>query len=1241
MGFKAMSSKVLTDTERVALNLILEDLRLLFSKEEIKQEEVDDIFNKLKSDEVKSYIQSLRSGSKPETALRESFIAGKSILLKYLFGEAIPEARSNGFIDYLIKDEMGRGIALELKPLFEAEIVYDKSGKPILKRLRQKEIRPENYRHQILKYIQEGEAQFVILTNLKEWFFYSKDLTPGEVKPFCTISLFDFIKEYDVIVNLQDYLERKESESVRYELDRRFLESLKMWVEKLSEVEFTVDDKRKLELIIGLINKFIFIQTLDDYGVIEFNWIRKRWNHHEQMWWRKGKLMILEKFFNELDDWFFLYYDTELFREKILQYIKKDDGNVDKFYKNLQLVLGLTYSQMPLGAIRGIMQYNFRYIDEDVFGKAYETFLGEVRKEQGIYYTPKYITEYIVRNTVGRVFDELLKEIKERLDRKDFKGTRELVVRFTFVKVLDPACGSGSFLIKAARLIVEKYRELCRLIEDAEKSYVKEHSSYLSSLSIPEGIRVNLELISEIKKTIGSKNERELISRILVRHIYGVDLDKRALEVAKVNIWLEAIKLAPKEFRYDKLPPETNYILPSLEMNLCCGDSLVGLPEEFTIKYINDKHQTDLIKLFDLRRKYLDDPTDPKHVEEIENIKHKIRSELAKEFKRYLEAKGVPIEIVNYTKPFHWALEFWFFYLEDALKPFPCELAGVDVVIGNPPWIQSKFMKTELKRFYEANFTSMKKQYDIFNGFIEKGINLLKDHGLLGLILPNRFVMNPDYQLLRDFLLKNVSILEITDLGEDVFEDVQMPSLIMLVQKEKSKEARRKNNVLIRLSNAELFQRGLCINEYCRCQGEFEREPDQLFTIYESPLVSSIIRKIEEGSKPLRAFVKNARGVEIGKKSEIVSESPLPNCVPFLVGEDMDRYTILKYHYIQLGVTGIDYKDPAIYSPPKVIIRKTGTGIRATVDYQGYYVIQVIYILKNKPDSPFSEEYLTAVLNSQLMNFYYFEKFGEKEKKTFPHLRQMHILSLPIKDLGTLERIITERVKNLIALKMRYVKLLDIWRDWCTRLKNSEVSLYEILSEDVKFMKTGRFDRAYTSKATFYPTEREIPNTIFSDFKIIGETDRNIIKIMGLDENNREKLVYKMEIENRDLMLHIYCSLLEAVQSKSKINNLSQLFAKTIIPVIKEANKSPKELIPNIIKKVKSEFEVWSGQNNIKNVEADIVKISNEIEDLEAKIDALVFKVYGLNEDEIKVVFDSLKTPTIYQSKVLEFFKRL
>jgi uncharacterized coiled-coil protein SlyX len=190
-------------------------------------------------------------------------------------------------------------------------------------------------------------------------------------------------------------------------------------------------------------------------------------------------------------------------------------------------------------------------------------------------------------------------------------------------------------------------------------------------------------------------------------------------------------------------------------------------------------------------------------------------------------------------------------------------------------------------------------------------------------------------------------------------------------------------------------------------------------------------------------------------------------------------------------------------------------------------------------------------------------------------------------------------------------------------------------------VKTGKFDKAWTSKVTFYPTKNEMLDTVFNDFRIIGQVSKHTIEIHGSNENNKEQLIYEMEFNNRDLMLHVYCSLLKALQSKVKIETLSQFLTKTKVPIIKEVNKSSNQLIPNIMRKVKDEFESWLQKEKIEGIEADIVKIDNEIEDIEAKIDALVFKLYELNEDEIKIVFDSLKTPTTYQIKVLEFFRRL
>jgi len=1322
-----MSGKALTDAERAALDLILEDFRYLFDKEEIRQEEVDDVLRSLKSDEVKSYIQSLRFGSKPETALRESFIAGKSVLLKYLFGEALPEVRSNGFIDYLIKDEMGRGIALELKPLFEADVEFDKAGKPILKRLRQKKMVPEVYREQILKYIQEGEAQFVVLTNLKDWFFYSKELTPREVKPFCTIGFFDFVKEYDVIGNLRDYLERKEFESIRYDLDKWFLESLKTWVKKLSEVEFTVDDKRKLELIIGLINKFIFVQTLDDYGVIEFNWIKKRWNYHEQMWQRKGKLMVLEKFFDELDDWFYLYYDTELFKEKILPHIKKDEENIDKLYRNLQLVLGLTYLQMPFGALKGVMQYNFRYIDEDVLGKAYEKFLADVRKEEGVYYTPKYITQYIAENTVGKVFNELLTEIKGELMRENFASVKSLVMKFVSIRVLDPACGSGSFLIKAIRIIAEKYKELSQLIE----SYVKKYSNYAGTLHLPKENREKLELLSEISEIVGPKSNRELIARILIRHIHGVDLDNRALEVAKVNILLEAIKLAPKEFRYDRLPPDTNYILPNLGMNLCTGDSVVGLPESLAVNYLKDNHQADLVKLSGLRKNYLENPINPKIVEEIVSIKSRIARELDQMFTEFLESKEITAKVFDRTRPFHWALEFWYVFFDEHGNALEDDSRGMDVVIGNPPYVKAKLMSGVIRSFLDKTYSSATASYDVYVVFIEKSLQLLKKNGYFGFINPSKFAFT-DYGLgIRKLVKEHAIIDRFIDFGDaQVFDEAtNYTCLLFLRKKEEQKYSFRVARVRNRTIDLEIFVENL--KRKIEALEGFIENGFEIFTtsssalaidgwwliplskqqllekiMADNPRLEDITYKIFQGLvitpvevfalsiiQPLGHHVKVKPIKPENDKEEYIIEKDL--LVPILKSSDIHRYFIsagnyyVIFPYKYVGKKGPEFnaefieEDEMKTKYPKTfeylvkkrhfletreegrwkgstrwyeysraqnfgchpLLKIITPGISTDADYaldeEGYYIDRGSYGIILKEGVDISYKYLLALLNSKVLDFVL--------KSTSPFIsggyysyQTKYLNNLPIK-IATKTQMdeIELLVDKVTILNKAYHRFLKIWMEWCTKLKNDEYSLNKILIEDAQFTKTGIFDKTWTSKVTFYPSENDIPNKVFNSFRVLGESNRNRMEIFGLDENGKEEIIYEMEFGNRDLMLHILCSLYYTLQSKAKIGTLSQLLTKTVIPIIREVNKSSKELTPNIIKKAKDEFVEWLKQNNMENVEADIVKIDNEIKNLEARLDALVFKLYGLKEDEINFVFDSLKTPTVYQSKVLEFFRKL
>ena len=130
------------------------------------------------------------------------------------------------------------------------------------------------------------------------------------------------------------------------------------------------------------------------------------------------------------------------------------------------------------------------------------------------------------------------------------------------------------------------------------------------------------------------------------------------------------------------------------------------------------------------------------------------------------------------------------------------------------------------------------------------------------------------------------------------------------------------------------------------------------------------------------------------------------------------------------NVKDVDYKDESLYKGEKILIRKTGLGINAVLDKDSY-VIQVIYILKKKRDDC-DPRYLLGILNSILMKYYYFSKFGQKERKTFPHLTQGKVLQLPIKIVA--QEPLIDRVDKMLSLNKRLNEIGDKKTDQRARI---------------------------------------------------------------------------------------------------------------------------------------------------------------------------------------------------------------
>ena len=339
--------------------------------------------------------------------------------------------------------------------------------------------------------------------------------------------------------------------------------------------------------------------------------------------------------------------------------------------------------------------YQFSVIPVEIIGNAYEQFLGktisidknhkavielkpEVRKAGGVYYTPEYIVDYIVANTVGEAI----------------KGkTPDEIVN---IKILDPACGSGSFLLGAYKYLLNYHKEY--FLKNKTKKYMGSRYEIIDESG-------NLALW--VRK------------QILINNIFGVDIDSNAVEVAKLSLLLKSFEYSFNVNEYGQGSLLNEKILPSLDNNIKCGNSLIG----------NDFYESHLD---------LDDAT-----------LYKINC-------------------------FDWNSKF-----RDIMKT-----GGFDVVIGNPPYVQIQGMEKELKEGYkEANYKNYVLTGDIYQLFFEKGLDVLKIGGIVGMITSNKWMQANYGAVTRDYFYRNANVNGVIDLGGGRFKGATVDTSIILYSK--------------------------------------------------------------------------------------------------------------------------------------------------------------------------------------------------------------------------------------------------------------------------------------------------------------------------------------------------------------------------------------------------------------------------------------------------------------------------
>lgn len=371
------------------------------------------------------------------------------------------------------------------------------------------------------------------------------------------------------------------------------------------------------------------------------------------------------------------------------------------------------------------------------------------------------------------------------------------------------------------------------------------------------------------------------------------------------------------------------------------------------------------------------------------------------------------------------------------------KLHGVDVIIANPPWSSEKVY--ERKALVQAGYSLILGQYDSYVLFIELAYKLLRAGGIMAFIIPDS-LFDAQNENLRRFIAEHTQILVIARLGEKIFEEVNRATTVIVCKKDNPQDDTETACFRLSTDDRKAYLAGKGTLDFffqkhvhTVKQSRFLNNSSCHFDIDMRTDEEDLINKITSETVSLEKEFIFGRGVEISKSGKIVFcpicgqaqgyskkhfEEGYKTCIhcnekikvkmentenviiqsrdndhnPIFVGENIQRYRIVGECYIRMGINGINYKNEDLYLPPKLLIRKTGLGIYAAIDYSGTLTSQTVYILKyTNINNDIPLEYYLALINSRVVYYYYLKIYGENEWKSHPYLTKQIIFTLPIR----------------------------------------------------------------------------------------------------------------------------------------------------------------------------------------------------------------------------------------------------
>lgn len=627
-------------------------------------------------------------------------------------------------------------------------------------------------------------------------------------------------------------------------------------------------------------------------------------------------------------------------------------------------------------------------VDPEMLGKVFENLLDiKDRKSKGAFYTPREIVHYMCQESLINYLDITLNKYEKKVD----KGDIEIFIR------------EGDLSIERDQAREErKLEDNDYGLPESIRKHAEEIDFALADIKICDpAVGSGAFLVGMMTEIIQARNI--LISYLhnqcnrdaytfkwhcIENSLYGVDIDVSAVEIAKLRLWLS---LVVDEESYDQIRP-----LPNLDYRIICGNSLLSVQKDLFNYTFYPELEKKKIQYFDT--------TSPKN-------KKVIRHEIENLINQLTEGKQL------------FDFELYFSEIFSAKQ-------GFDIVIGNPPYVFSREnLSSDQKELFKELFTLTQFKLNLYILYIEKSYCILNNFGTFSFIIPNNWLTLSTTSNLRHFILTKTFNTKLVLNYDHVFQSASVDTCLLFFNKtgENSLSSYTWSKQGISLLSTQSSKVFLENNGYIISNLESE-----------SFIHRDILKKINRLSSQLGKVCEIKNGVQaytVGEGKPVQTEEIKNNRVyhsktkhdqswiKYLDGVDIGRY---KYswsgQYIKYGMNLSRPRQPYLFVDERLFVRQ----IPASPPYSilACYITERAVVDNNSivvcnPKEGINIKYVLALLNSQLVSYWFIHTFGKLQRKTFPQFKVKELRQFPILEIDDDKQFLFIELVEKLNLQMQ------------------------------------------------------------------------------------------------------------------------------------------------------------------------------------------------------------------------------